>query len=121
MPQVRKLTMDEVRTIEGRIKGQRKLIEEEYDGILGDYALGEYGEATLGDEENRITVRNRLKAAATRRGVTLDFRRTKGNQLRFKVLLAGSSTTDDEEEDLPEAPTVNTGAKGRGRSKKSPN
>jgi hypothetical protein len=48
-------------------KGQRKLTEELYDGILAAYAVGEYGEAALEDGENRLTVRNRLRAAASRR------------------------------------------------------
>lgn len=92
MPKVRKLTADEVRLIERRIKGQRKLIEEEYDAIIAGYAEGEYGEAELTPNENRITVRNRLKAAAGRSGLSLDFKRTKGNILRFKVTSPNGSS-----------------------------
>jgi hypothetical protein len=86
MPMVRKLSDNEVRDIENKGKGQRKLVEEEYDRYLADYEVGEYGEADLAPEENRLTVRNRLKAAAARRGVSLEFRRTSGDLLRFKVL-----------------------------------
>lgn len=86
MPTVRKLSPEEVRAIEKRVKGQRKLIEEEYDALLREYSEGEYGEAELAPDENRITVRNRLKAAAQRRGIVLDFKRTKGNVLRFRVV-----------------------------------
>lgn len=86
MPTIRKLTPDEVRQIERRIKGQRKLVEEEYDALIASYAPDDYGEAEPSEGENRITVRNRLKAAAGRAGLTLDFKRTRGNTLRFKVL-----------------------------------
>lgn len=86
MPNVRKLSADEVRNIEKKGKGQRKLIEEEYDAILRDYDVGEYGEALLSPDEKRITIRNRLKAAAERRGLALEFKRTKGDLLRFKVV-----------------------------------
>lgn len=85
MPSVRKLNPDEVRAIENRGKGQRKLIEEQYDELLREYNPGDYGEADLDPEENRLTVRNRLKAAAARRGMKLEFRRTKGLTLRFQV------------------------------------
>jgi hypothetical protein len=86
MPAVRKLAPEEVEKIENKGKGQRKLTEEQYDAFLADYAVGDYGEAELGEDENRLTVRNRFKAAATRRGIHLDFKRTKGNTIRFKVL-----------------------------------
>jgi hypothetical protein len=90
MPSVRKLSQEEVRTLENRGKGQRKLIEEQYDTILSEYGEGDYGEADLEEAENRLTVRNRLKAAANRRSLALDFKRTKGNLLRFKVLTGNS-------------------------------
>jgi hypothetical protein len=110
MPTVRKLTQEEVRTIENKGKGLRKLIEEEYDRFLGDYDVGEYGEAELTDDEKRLTVRNRLKAAARRRGLSIDFKRTQGNILRFKVapnIVAAA------------APPPKAKGKGRGRKKAS--
>lgn len=85
MPSVRKLMPDEVGTVENRGKGQRKIVAEEYDELLREYTAGDYGEADLEPDENRLTVRNRLKAAAARRGLSLDFRRTKGPTLRFQV------------------------------------
>lgn len=85
MPSVRKLTPEEVRAVENRGKGQRKIVEEQYNEILSEYSSGDYGEAELSPEENRLTVRNRLKAAAARRGLALEFRRTKGPTLRFHV------------------------------------
>jgi hypothetical protein len=86
MPMVRKLSVDEVRDIENKGKGQRKLIEEEYDTIIGEYSEGDYGEAMLDAGENRLTVRNRLRAAARRRSLGLNFRRTKEDLLRFQVI-----------------------------------
>ncbi len=120
MPQVRKLTPEEVRDIEGRIKGQRKLIEEEYDALLQDYHIGDYGEAELAPDEKRITVRNRLRAAAHRRDVGLEFRRTRGNTLRFKVV-PGDEDMDDEAADGAPEPTIVPGEppKKRGRQKKT--
>jgi hypothetical protein len=86
MPQIRKLTPAEVQTLEYKPTGQRKLIEQQYDAILSDYAAGEYGEAALESDENRLTVRNRLRAAAVRRGLGIDFRRTNGDFIRFQIV-----------------------------------
>jgi hypothetical protein len=86
MPQIRKLTPSEVQMLEYKPTGQRKLIEEQYDAILSDYAAGEYGEAALEPDENRLTVRNRLRAAAVRRGLGIDFRRTNGDFIRFQIV-----------------------------------
>lgn len=108
MPSVRKLNPDEVWAIENKGKGQRKLVEEQYDAILGEYNEGEYGEATLEPGENRLTVRNRLKAAARRRNLGIDFRRTKEDLLRFQVVSAAEAAPE------PPAPAP----KARGRQKK---
>lgn len=91
MPQVRKLAPEEVQVLQNKGKGQRKLIEEQYDTILSDYAVGEYGEAILDPEENRLTVRNRMKAAAGRRNIGIEFRRTSGDMIRFKIIEPASS------------------------------
>jgi len=85
MPQVRKLAPDEVQVLQNNGKGQRKLVEEQYDAFLSDYLVGDYGEAVLEPGENRLTIRNRIKAAARRRGLGVDFRRTSGELLRFKI------------------------------------
>jgi hypothetical protein len=85
MPSIRKLPPEEVRTIENKGKGQRKLTEEEYDRIIADFNVGEYGELTPDAGENRLTVRNRLKAAAKRRQLSVIFLRTRGEEIRFKV------------------------------------
>lgn len=130
MPTVRKLSMDEVRTIEKKTKGQRKVVEEQYDSFLNGYSIGDYGEAELESDEKRITVRNRLKAAATRHDMNLEFRRTKGNTLRFRILSLDSVVEDEhdavdveENEALGEETPISTEAppapRKRGRRKKS--
>jgi hypothetical protein len=86
MPQVRKLAPEEVQALQNKGKGPRKLTEELYDAILSEYEVGDYGEATLDEEDNRLTVRNRLKAAAGRRNVDVEFRRTTGDLLRFQIV-----------------------------------
>jgi hypothetical protein len=85
MPTVRKLTSDEVDALQTKAKGRRKLLEEQYDAILSDYDVGDYGEAELSPEENRLTERNRLRAAALRRGMMIEFQRTSGDFLRFHI------------------------------------
>jgi hypothetical protein len=90
MPQVRKLTDQEVNQLNNKGKGTRKLVEEEYDAILSDYGVGDYGEAMLAPGENRLTVRNRLKAAAKRRELGIDFRRTNSDMIRFKIVANGN-------------------------------
>jgi hypothetical protein len=108
MPTVRKLTPEEVRTLENKGKGQRRLIAEQYDAFLSGYEVGDYGEAELEPNEKRLTVRNRLKAAAQRRGLALDFKRTTGNVLRFRVVPGTEALSSRPQ----------TAARGRGRRKK---
>ena len=86
MPTVRKLTPGEVQTIESQGKGLRQLVEEQSDRFLAEYAVDDYGEAALDGDEKRLTVRNRFKAAAGRRGLALYFIRTTGDTIRFKVV-----------------------------------
>ena len=97
MPVVRKLSPAEAETLEYKPKGQRKLVEEQYDRFFADYDVGDYGEAVLEEDENRLTVRNRFKAAAVRRGLSLEFRRTSDNLLRFKVI-SGNGQADEQPE-----------------------
>ncbi len=118
MPQVRKLAPEEVQELQNKGKGQRKLVEEQYDAILRDFSAGEYGEAVLEPGENRLTVRNRFKAAATRQGLTLEFRRTSDNLLRFKVVENGHA---DEQPSAAEPEPEPAPAKRKGgRPKKQP-
>lgn len=117
MPNIRKLTPDEVRVIEKKVKGQRRLVEEEYDALLGEYGMGDYVEAELLPNENRITVRNRLKAAAVRRKVGLEFKRTKGNVLRFRLVEPGAGSDEEADDEAEEAAPAKRS--GRGRPKKN--
>jgi hypothetical protein len=96
MPNFRKLEPEEVKAYQDKGKGTRKITEELYDSILADYEVGDYGEATLDEGDNRLTVRNRLKAAASRRGIGINFRRTNGDLLRFQIVEAskGEGTPD---------------------------
>ena len=121
MPQVRKLAPDEVQAFQNKGKGQRKLVEEQYDAILSDYEVGDYGEAILEPEDNRLTVRNRLKAAAVRRSIRIDFRRTSGDLLRFKIVEQSNTSPAPVEVPVvvssePPAPPKRKG----GRPKKNP-
>ena len=104
MPEVRKLAQDEVQEIENKGKGQRKLTEELYDRYLADYGIGDWGEAILDENENRLTVRNRFKAAARRRGVSLEFRRTSDQLLRFKVVVENGHAAASTPVSVPAAP-----------------
>ncbi|MGQ9547185.1 MAG: hypothetical protein ACUVSY_02855 [Roseiflexus sp.] len=86
MPRVRKLTKEEILVLENKGKGMRALIAAEYDRFLEDYAIGDYGELELDPEERRTTVRNRLRAAARRRGFDIIFFRTRGLTIPFKIV-----------------------------------
>lgn len=101
MPQVRKLAVDEVKELQNKGKGQRKLVEEQYDAILSEYSAGDYGEATLEPGENRLTVRNRLRAAARRRNLDMEFKRTSLDLIRFRVT---EHTNGAQEAPAPAAP-----------------
>lgn len=101
MPVVRKLAPQEIEVIEGTVKGPRKLTEEQYDGFLADYAVGDYGEAIVDEDEKRLTVRNRFKAAAGRGGLGLHFLRTIGDVIRFRVVSVDGNGTA---ELMPEPP-----------------
>ncbi len=86
MPNVRKLNNEEIQQINKKFKSQRRLVEEEYDQVISEYTAGEYGIAHLQEKENRVTIRNRLRAAAERRGLGVEFQRTNNNSLRFRVV-----------------------------------
>jgi hypothetical protein len=116
MPQVRKLAPEEVQTIYSKDKGTRKLTEELYDAILADYAVGEYGEAVLDEDENRLTTRNRLRAAATRRHLGIEFRRTSGDMVRFLIVEHGKAAVAEPPAAVSSGPPAK---KKGGRPKKS--
>ena len=85
MPQMRKLAPEEVQAMENKGKGQRKLVEEQYDAILSEYGIGDYGEAILEPGEDLLTVRNHLRSAANRRELGMAFRRTSTDLIRYHI------------------------------------
>ena len=100
MPTVRKLAPEEVQTVENKGKGVRKITEEQYDRLLAEYEVGDYGEAMPAAGEKRLTVRNRFRAAGVRRGVGLQFLHTRGEAIRFKVV-SGNGNGAGEVEPAP--------------------
>jgi hypothetical protein len=87
MPKVRRLEQDEVQTLE-RKPGVRVQTAALFDRLLEPFSVGDYGEVTLEPEENRLTVRNRLRKAAERKGATVRMLRTPrdGDTLRFQLV-----------------------------------
>jgi len=89
MPIVRKLTAEEVAELErktSKVNGARAEIVRQYDQFLIEFGPNEHGEMRLDEGENKLNIRNRLRAAAERRGLKLEFIRTNGIVVRFKVL-----------------------------------
>ena len=65
--------------------------------------MGDYGIAELEEGESKLNVRNRLKGAAERRGLSLEFLRTKGDAIRFKLCGDGTEVfapAEEPEEEL---------------------
>lgn len=96
MPSIRKLSPEEVTSRETSKLSQRQQTARQYDALLADFAPGEWAEVELDDGDNRLTVRNRLQAAAERRGFNLAFRRTSGNMVRFAIEEAPAPTATEE-------------------------
>lgn len=85
MPTIRKLQESEVQGLTNKGETARAQVAREYDGYLADFSPNDYGEATVDEGESKLTVRNRLRAAAGRRGLKMTFLRTSGPMVRFKV------------------------------------
>lgn len=84
----RKLTAEEVQALETketRKHGVRAALAAEYDALVADYVPGEYGEVALGTNEHKLTVRKHLNAAFQRKGQQVEWKRAKGDTLRFHV------------------------------------
>ncbi|HEU5013692.1 MAG TPA: hypothetical protein VFT66_14295 [Roseiflexaceae bacterium] len=97
MPNIRKLAPEEVQVIEHKNKGIRKQVEEQYNALLKPFEIGDYGEARLDSDDNRLTVRNRLRAAANRRDLEIEFKRVRGDFIRFKLIRQNGGATPNEE------------------------
>jgi hypothetical protein len=86
MPTMRKYTDEEVKDLVGPRRTQRHVIAEFYDTLMAGFDAGDYGEAELDETETKLLVRKRLREAALRRGVDLDFITTANNTVIFKVV-----------------------------------
>ena len=87
MPSFRKMSPAEIAVFDQPAVGARAEIAQEYDAYLAGFAAGDYGQAALIDGERRAVVRQRLHAAARRRGLALRFRSGPG-PLTFHVMVA---------------------------------
>lgn len=110
MPAVRKLTVEEVRSIENKGKSQRRQIEEQYDNILAEFSPGEGAEIELDAGETKPAIRHRLNAAAMRRGFDLKWIRAGSNTLKFRVLGAPVAAPEEEETEQEEEESNGTAA-----------
>jgi hypothetical protein len=88
MPRVRKLDPAEIVTAEQRPLSERVRVAQEHDAYLSGFAPGDHGRAELAASEARLRVRNRLQAAARRRGLALRFRPGPHKALIFHVKVA---------------------------------
>ncbi len=84
MPSFRKVDPAEVQAPVPRPPSERARVAQEYDALLEGFIVGDHGRAELADGERRLTVRQRLQAAARRRGLALRFRPGRG-PLIFRV------------------------------------
>jgi hypothetical protein len=87
MPAFRKMSPAEIAARDQPAVGARAEIAREYDAYLAGFAAGDYGQAALIDGERRAVVRQRLHAAARRRGLAVRFRSGPG-PLTFHVMVA---------------------------------
>lgn len=73
MPLFRKITPGEVEQRRAKSSSPAKRIAEEYDALLTDFAPGESAEIVLQTDENPLTIRKRVQAAAARKGWVAHF------------------------------------------------
>jgi hypothetical protein len=86
MPTVRKYGPDEVQDLVGPRRTQRHIIAEIYDTLLTSFDVGDYGEAELEETETKQLVRWRLREAAIRKGVDIEFITTANNTVMFRIV-----------------------------------
>ena len=96
MPAFRKMSPAEIAALDQPSIGARAQVAREYDEYLASFAVGDYGRAALFDGERRVLVRQRLQAAARRRGLALRFRSGPG-PLTFHVTAPAISATPPRE------------------------
>lgn len=83
MPNFRKLNADEVAAMRARRRGSVDLTE--YSDFVRNLDVGEGGELTLSDSEQKRTVKRRLTRAARQMNRDVRYRRSEGNVIRFEV------------------------------------
>ena len=83
MPSFRRLTSDEVAAMRARRRGSVDLSE--YSEFIRGLDLGEGGEVTLTDADQKRTVKRRLTRAARQLNKDVRYRRSEGNVIRFEV------------------------------------
>lgn len=86
MPKHRKITVEEMKALTPTVTGERARIREEYRGYLSDLEVGEGGELELGSDEKKVTVKNRLKRAADDLNMSLEFRRSGYDLVRYCIV-----------------------------------
>jgi len=87
VPSFRKVDPAELQVSAARPPSERARIAQEYDALLEGFAVGDHGHAEVGEGERRVSVRQRLQAAARRRNLALRFRPGRG-PLIFRVDVA---------------------------------
>jgi hypothetical protein len=88
MPTIRKWEPEEIAALAAKKNGSgngRKEVEAVYDQLIADMSVGDYATVVPDDTETKPTVRNRLKGAATRRGLAIVFQRTRDLTVVFHL------------------------------------
>ena len=99
MPTFHKLTPEEVARLTKGGDSERAQVAREYDDYLAQYDLGEWAKVDVNEDESKLTVKNRMKAAAKRRGIDLHFRRSPANQILAQLVASDGQATDEEQGD----------------------
>lgn len=77
----------------------RKHVAAEYDALLFEYNVHDYVEVDLSKDDNKITVKNRLAAAAKRRNMWIKWGRGKANMLCFELMPKGQASNGEYEQE----------------------
>lgn len=86
MPTLTKWSPEEIAAATAQKSGgSRKAIEAEYDQLIADMVIGDWATLTPEAGEAKTNLRNRLKGAARRRGVSIVFQRTKDDTVVFHL------------------------------------
>jgi hypothetical protein len=85
MPKFRKVSAEEIEQTRLPTTGERARVREEYKRYIKSLKEGEGGELTLAEDENKTTIKNRLKRAAEELDVTLKFKRSPQDVVRYLV------------------------------------